>query len=96
MLKKIVFASSVVFASQALTCVDSANCVGVADTSERPKDAPVISKVEHDSNWYAQALHGVSKPYPYSLNFIDNQGNWYTPFNKAGMLPPYDIRGWHK
>ena len=90
MLKEIVFVSSVVLVSQVLAHDESAN------RSERPKDAPVISKVVHDSDWYVQALSGVSKPHPYSFSFIKNQGNWYTPFSKAGMLPPYDIRGWHK
>jgi hypothetical protein len=38
----------------------------------------------------------VSQPYPASLRFLEDQGNWYTPFNRPGMLPPYDIRGWHR
>ncbi|MBA5248321.1 MAG: hypothetical protein FE834_02120 [Gammaproteobacteria bacterium] len=90
MLKEIVFVSSVVLVGQVLAHNGSAN------TSERPEGAPVISEVVHDRDWYVQAFHGVSKPYPYSFNFIKNQGNWYTPFNEAGMLPPYDIRDWHK
>jgi len=61
----------------------------------RPEGAPVIEWVHHDQKWYRQALTGISKPWPRSLYFLDNQGNWYTPFNHPGMLPPYDIRGWH-
>jgi len=64
--------------------------------SERPKDAPVIENVEHEGAWYAQALHGISEPYPFSLKFLEDQGNWETPFNKPGMPGRYDIRGWHK
>lgn len=90
MLKEIIFVSSVILVGRVLACDDGVN------TSERPKDAPIVSEVVHDKDWYVQALHGVSKPYPYSFNFIKDQGNWYTPFNKAGMLPPYDIRDWHK
>ena len=90
MLREITFALSVVLVSQ----VSAIECD--TNISERPKDAPVISKVAHDTNWHEQSLHGISKPYPYSFSFIKNQGNWYTPFNKAGMLGPYDIRGWHK
>ncbi len=61
----------------------------------RPTGAPEITRVHHDAKWYAHALHGVSQPYPASLRFLENQGNWYTPFNRPGMLPPYDIRGWY-
>jgi len=61
----------------------------------RPVGAPTITTVAHDRSWYERALHGVSQPHPASLRWLDSQGNWYTPFNRPGMLPPYDIRGWH-
>jgi hypothetical protein len=64
--------------------------------SQRPHGAPVIEWVRHDKGWFVQALTGVQKPYPKSLYFLDNQGYWYTPFNRPGMLGKYDIRGWHK
>ncbi len=93
MLKEIVFASSVILISQ----VSAVDCdCGSVDISKRPKDAPVISEVNRDIDWYARMLHGTSRPYPHSFSFIEDQGNWYTPFNKAGMLAPYDIRNWHK
>ena len=63
---------------------------------ERPAGAPEITSVSHDGAWYANALHGISTPYPYSLRFLEDQGNWYTPFNHPGMLGRYDIRGWHQ
>ena len=63
---------------------------------QRPEGAPVIEWVRHDQAWFQHALTGISPPYPRSLFFLDNQGNWYTPFNRPGMLPPYDIRGWHR
>lgn len=62
---------------------------------QRPKDAPVITEVEKGADWYASALHGVESPYPYSLRFLEDQGNWFNPFQKPGMTGPYDIRGWH-
>lgn len=76
----------------------SADSYPIAGTApyERPAGAPRIEAVKKDQAWYANALHGVSKPYPKSLYFLDNQGNWYTPFNRPGMLPPYDLRGWHR
>ena len=64
--------------------------------SQRPAGAPVIEMVQHEKGWFEHALTGVQKPYPRSLYFLDNQGNWYTPFNHPGMLGRYDIRGWHK
>jgi hypothetical protein len=64
--------------------------------SQRPAGAPVIEWVQHDQAWYAQALTGIQPPYPPSLNFLDNQGYWHTPFNLPGMTGRYDIRGWHE
>ncbi|HHB12927.1 MAG TPA: hypothetical protein ENK62_06990 [Chromatiales bacterium] len=61
----------------------------------RPKGAPVIKEVHKDAAWYRQALHGIQPPYPASFRFLEDQGNWHTPFNRPGMLPPYDLRGWH-
>lgn len=63
--------------------------------SQRPAGAPVILEVHRSPEWFQRALTGVSAPYPMSLRFLDSQGNWYTPFTRPGMLPPYDIRGWH-
>ncbi|HRJ53226.1 MAG TPA: hypothetical protein PLE99_10690 [Candidatus Thiothrix moscowensis] len=64
--------------------------------AERPANAPVVTEVKKDAAWYSAALTGVEQPYPASLRFMENQGNWYSPFTHAGMLGPYDIRGWHK
>ena len=66
------------------------------EPSQRPIGAPVITSVDRDADWYSQALHGVTRPYPSSLRFLEDQGNWYTPFNHPGMPGPYDIRGWHR
>ena len=63
---------------------------------QRPAGAPVITSVERDKAWYARALHGISQPYPASLRFLEDQGNWYTPFIHPGMPGTYDIRGWHR
>ena len=63
---------------------------------QRPANAPTIEWVQHDHAWFKHALTGVKPPYPHSLYFLDNQGNWYTPFSRPGMNPPYDLRGWHQ
>lgn len=63
---------------------------------QRPQGAPVIEYVNHDKAWYQHSLTGINPPYPRSLYFLDNQGDWYTPFNRPGMLGRYDIRGWHR
>ena len=62
---------------------------------QRPANAPVITEAIKDQAWYAKALTGISQPYPDSLRFLDDQGSWYTPFNRPGMTGRYDIRGWH-
>ncbi len=62
----------------------------------RPDGAPMIQMSGHHQGWFERAMTGVEKPYPQSLGFIKNQGNWYTPFVIPGMQRPYDIRGWHK
>lgn len=63
---------------------------------QRPEGAPVVKSVDHDSEWFSHALTGISRPYPASLRFLDDQGNWHTPFNRPGMTGPYDIRGLHQ
>ncbi len=62
---------------------------------QRPDGAPVIEWVKHERPWFEKAVTGITPPYPPSLNFLDNQGDWYTPFIYRGMTGPYDIRGWH-
>ena len=42
-----------------------------------------------------RALYGIATPIPASLKFLDDQGNWYTPFTEPGMPAPYDLRSWH-
>lgn len=74
---------------------DNTYPIAGSQPAERPVGAPVITEVSHDGAWYRQALTGVSRPYPNSLKFLENQGNWYTPFNHPGMPDGYDIRGWH-
>ncbi len=62
----------------------------------RPEGAPVVREYRKDAAWYERALTGITPPYPYSLKFLEDQGAWYTPFIHPGMLPPYDLRGWHR
>lgn len=62
---------------------------------DRRPEAPVISEVEKGARWYVRALTGVELPYPWSLQFINAQGNWYTPFSEPGMTGKYDLRRWH-
>ncbi len=65
------------------------------DPSQRPEGAPRILTVNRSGEWYRGALHGVARPYPHSLRFLEDQGNWYTPFTRPGMPGRYDIRGWY-
>lgn len=66
------------------------------EPSRRPESAPVITAVVRDAAWYRRALTGIRPPYPVSLRFLEDQGDWYTPFNRPGMTGPYDIRNWHQ
>ena len=62
---------------------------------ERPVGAPVVQTYQKGPDWYQLALTGVTRPYPASLRFLEDQGAWHTPFNRPGMPGRYDIRGWY-
>jgi len=81
--------------SGAVSASDYAFPIAGLTPAERPAGAPVVTEFNKDEGWYTHALRGVSRPYPSSLRFLEYQGAWNTPFNRPGMPPPYDIRGWH-
>ncbi len=83
-------------AAQAATYSPDHPFIAGVKPNQRPEGAPVIKTYKKDAAWYARALTGVVPPYPYSLKFLEDQGAWFNPFIHPGMLPPYDIRGWHK
>ena len=62
---------------------------------QRPADAPTITEFSPSEGWRAQMLHGVTEPAPPHLG-LEDQGAWYTPFNRSGMTGPYDLRQWHQ
>ncbi len=78
-----------------LTHAAHAEFVAGSQPSQRPTDAPKLSSDNKDDAWYLHALKGVSMPYPAALCFLQHQGQWFTPFNRAGMTGPYDMRRWH-
>ena len=61
----------------------------------RPEGAPVVSETGLTMFGLAMALRGISQPVPPNLDFLDDQGAWFTPFTRPGMTGPYDIRGLH-
>jgi len=69
--------------------------IGGAKPNQRPVNVPTISEVEKPSGWYSKSLTGIPQPYPASLDFLEDQGNWFTPFIVPGMTGPYDLRNWH-
>ncbi len=91
-------ALSILFILSAMTSSTDAANYPIAGTTpaQRPANAPIIEWVQHNRTWYQQALTGINPPYPRSLYFLDNQGNWYTPFTRPGMSAPYDLRGWYQ
>jgi len=84
------------FSSQAYA--DDISFIAGEKPYERPANAPTIVDTgeKKAKEWYETAVTGITEPYPYSFSFLDNQGNWYTPFIHPGMLDGYDIRNWHK
>lgn len=88
--------AGIVLGPSGLVLAENAYPIAGMDPSERPRGAPIIQSVQRDSSWYVAALTGVSQPYPNSLSFLEDQGNWYTPFNRPGMPGRYDIRGWYR
>jgi hypothetical protein len=82
--------------SGGVTASDAQYPIAGVTPYERPANAPVITVFDKNRVWYDEALHGVTRPYPSSLRFLEDQGAWHTPFNRPGMPPPYDIRGWYQ
>jgi hypothetical protein len=89
-------AIAVVVLATVSTVVPAEYPIAGTQPSQRPANAPVITTVNHTGAWYTEALHGVVRPYPHSLRFLEDQGAWHTPFNRPGMPGPYDIRGWYQ
>jgi len=63
---------------------------------QRLAGAPTTTSVVKPEGWYQNALTGLQPPYSHSFRFLEDQGNWYTPFTEPGMIGRYDIRGWHQ
>ena len=59
---------------------------------ERPPGAPVIRKPMVSPERAARLTQGVDQPLPRGLEFLKDQGAWYTPFDHPGMAGPYDLR----
>lgn len=99
-MKAIVTVASLVVASLASTAgaASAADPAFIAGTKpdRRPESAPVVSTKGLSEKEREVALKGVSQPYPPSLEWLDDQGHWYTPFSHPGMPGPYDIRHLHK
>lgn len=62
---------------------------------QRPSGAPVITQVERSSGWEKKALRGVGEPHT-GLDFIRDQGNWYTPLFHPNAPGAYDIRSLYR
>lgn len=60
----------------------------------RPPGAPVIASFDQSPDWQQQALRGIAPPQS-GLEFLKDQGAWYTPFNQPNSTGRYDIRGLH-
>lgn len=86
LLPAVLFGSSLVLAEE---------FIGGTTPSVRPARAPVIETFAMTREDEKTFFHGVSKPYPPSLMFVNKQGAWFTPFSHPGMSGKYDLRDWH-
>ncbi len=73
---------------------DAPQWVAGVTPNQRPANAPVIRVFSPGAAWRARALTGISEPIPASLDFLNQQGAWYTPFTQPGMPGYYDLRNW--
>lgn len=59
---------------------------------QRPASAPVLDKAPAQP----KAATGIVEPIPASVAaMLKDQGAWYSPFTRPGMVGYYDLRGWH-
>jgi hypothetical protein len=91
----LLFGASLLFTADTSLAAESSYPVAGTQPDSRPQGAPVMAPLEKNTAWYEHAVTGVESPYPASLQFLEVQGRWYTPFTHPGMTGPYDIRHWH-
>lgn len=80
----------------ATPCVASDYPIAGLTPNQRPAGAPTIVVFKPGPDWEKNMFFGISQPLPGGLGWVSDQGAWYTPFNRPGMAPPYDPRGWRK
>ncbi len=86
---------SIVLFGANLAYAETSYPIAGTQPDRRPVGAPFIQNLKKDKDWYAKALTGLEQPYPFSFRFLEDQGRWYTPFTRPGMLDRYDVRQWH-
>ena len=87
---------TILFAAMTLAGPSLAESYPIAGTvpDRRPADAPRMTGPLRDAAWWRAFHPGIAHPIPPNL-VSEGQGTWYTPFNRPGMPPPYDLRNWH-
>lgn len=83
----------VIAGSPLASAQDVPHVAGVAP-DRRAGWAPSITTPDRPADWHERAYAGIATPPP-PLEFLKDQGGWYTPFTRPGMPGPYDIRGLH-
>lgn len=86
----------ILFGVNNVAYAESSYPIAGTQPDRRPVGAPFFQDYKKDKDWYARALTGLEQPYPFSFRFLEDQGNWYTPFTRPGMLDRYDVRQWHR
>ena len=78
-------------------CVDAvAAPIAGLTPYERPVGAPSSRGIMRTPEQTAKITTGIARPLPDGLDFLKDQGAWYTPFDRPGMPAYYDLRAWKK
>lgn len=62
---------------------------------ERPVGAPTIKAVTRTPEQAVKLTTGIAQALPPGIEWMKDQGAWYSPFTLPGMVGYYDVRGWH-
>ena len=53
---------------------------------ERPAGAPLIKTLARTPEQTARLTAGVAQPLPLGIEWLKDQGAWYNPFTRPGMV----------
>jgi hypothetical protein len=78
--------------AQVAMSAETAGAVAGLQPDRRPESAPVVAAAPLDDKEVARRLRGLEGAPPKELNWVAQEGPWYSPFGLPGMGGPYDWR----